>query len=184
MYKRQPFGYADAGVIETQVRLTGGLTSDTAKLTLHKILPLRDLDKSRWKITHTSSVEPGEGLAIHAIDNDPSTFWHTNWSSSQGKHPHDIQIDLSDTVTLVGFTQLPRQGQSNGRIRHYKFYAGMDADHWGAPVAEGTFANNNELQTVRFEASVKARFIKLVALDEWSNEYYTSLAELDVMAAK
>ena len=123
-------------------------------------------------------------LAIHALDNDPSTFWHTNWSSSQEKHPHDIQVDLGETATLIGFTQLPRQGQSNGRIKHYKFYAGTDPAHWGDPVAQGTFANTNELQTVRFDAPVEARVIKLVALDEWSNEYYTSLAELDVMAAK
>ena len=180
----EPFDYTGAGLVEAQVRLEGGLTSDTAALKLHKIIPLRDLDRSAWNIIHTSSVEPGEGLARHALDNDPSTFWHTNWSSTQEKHPHDIQIDLGETVTLIGFTQLPRQGQSNGRIRQYKFYAGTDADHWGDPVAEGTFANNNELQTVRFDTPVEARFIKLVALDESSGQYYTTIAELDVMAAK
>ena len=111
-------------------------------------------------------------------------FWHTNWSSTREKHPHEIQIDLGETVTLIGFTQLPRQGQSNGRIRHYKFYAGTNADNWGDSVTQGTFANTNELQTVRFDAPIKARFIKLVALDEWSNQYYTTIAELDVMAAR
>ncbi|MCP4451115.1 MAG: DUF4981 domain-containing protein [Planctomycetes bacterium] len=179
-----PFEYAQAGVIETQVRLTSGLTSDTAKLTLHKIVPLRDLDRSTWKISHTSSVEPGEGLAIHAIDNNPSTFWHTNWSSTQDKHPHHIQIDLGETVTLIGFTQLPRQGQSNGRIKKYRFYAGTSTEDLGHPVAKGTFANTHELQSIRLDAPVKARFIKLVALDEWSGQYYTTVAELDVMAAK
>ncbi len=179
-----PFDYAKAGLIEAQIRLAGGLTSDTAALKLHKIVPLRDLDRSKWRIIHTSSVEPGEGLAKHALDDDSSTFWHTNWSSTKEKHPHDIQIDLGETVMLIGFTQLPRQGQSNGRIRHYKFYAGTDVDNWGDPVAEGAFAGSNELQTIRFDNLVKARFIKLVALDEWSREYYTTIAELDVMAAK
>jgi len=179
-----PFDYARAGVIEAQVRLAGGLSSDTGALRLRKIVPLRDLDRSLWKIIHTSSVEPGEGLAKHALDNNPTTFWHTNWSSTQEKHPHDIQIDLGETVTLIGFTQLPRQGQSNGRIRRYRFYAGKDANNWGDPVAQGRFANTNQLQTVRLDAPVQARFIKLVALDEWSNEYYTTIAELDVMAAK
>ncbi len=178
------FNYAEAGLVEAQVRLAGGLTSDTATLQLHKIIPLRDLDRSKWKIIHTSSVEPGEGLAKHVLDNDPSTFWHTNWSSTQEKHPHDIQIDLGETVTLIGFTQLPRQGQSNGRIRHYKFYVGTDSENWGDPVAEGAFAGSNELQTIRFDSPVKACFVKLVALDEWAREYYTTIAELDVMAAK
>jgi beta-galactosidase len=178
------FDYAEAGVIEAQVRLTGGLTSDTAQLTLHKIIPLRDLDRSKWTITHTSSIEPGEGLAIHAIDNDSSTFWHTNWSSTQDKHPHDIQIDLGETVTLVGFTQLPRQDQSNGRIKNYRFCASTDSGNWGDPVAQGVFANTSELQSIRLDAPVQARFIKLVALNEWGNSYYTTVAELDVMAAK
>jgi hypothetical protein len=166
------------------VRLAGGLNSDTGTVRLHKIVPLRDLERATWKIIHTSSVEPGEGLAKHALDSNPSTFWHTNWSSTQEKHPHDIQIDLGETVTLIGFTQLPRQGQSNGRIRHYRFYASANAQNLGDPVAQGSFANSNELQTVRLDAPVQARFIKLVALDEWSNEYYTTIAELDVMAAK
>ena len=87
-------------------------------------------------------------------------------------------------MTLVGFTQLPRQGQSNGRIRRYRFYAAPTSDAWGDPVIQGTFPNSHELQTVRFDAPVAARFIKLVALDEWSNQYYTTIAELDVMAAK
>ena len=178
------FEYADAGIIEAQVRVTGGLASDTAKLTLRKIIPLRDLDKSQWKIIHTSSVEPGEGLAVHATDNDPTTFWHTNWSSSREKHPHEIQIDLGETVTLVGFTQLPRQGQSNGRIRRYEFYVSTTQDAWGDPVSRGTFPNTHELQTVRYDSPVTARFIRLVALDEWANQYYTTIAELDVMAAK
>jgi beta-galactosidase len=179
-----PFDYAKAGAIEAQVRLAGGLNSDTGTVRLHKIVPLRDLERATWKIIHTSSVEPGEGLAKHALDSNPSTFWHTNWSSTQEKHPHDIQIDLGETVTLIGFTQLPRQGQSNGRIRHYRFYASANAQNLGDPVAQGSFANSNELQTVRLDAPVQARFIKLVALDEWSNEYYTTIAELDVMAAK
>jgi len=129
-------------------------------------------------------VQRAKGLAAHVLDSDPTTFWHTNWSSTQEKHPHDIQIDLGETVTLIGFAQLPRQGQSNGRIRHYEFYAAADAHTWGDPVAQGAFAGSNELQTIRLDAPVKARFVKLVALDEWSGQYYTTIAELDVMAAK
>jgi hypothetical protein len=55
--------------------------------------------------------------------------------------------------------------------------------NWGDPVAQGTFTNTNERQTIDLDAPVKARFIKLVALDGWSSQYYTTIAELDIMAA-
>ena len=51
------------------------------------------LDKSNWALIYADSQE-NDRLAIHAFDNDPSTFWHTKWRSSKPVHPHEIQIDL------------------------------------------------------------------------------------------
>lgn len=135
-------------------------------------------------MTHVDSAEPGEGNARHAIDNNPGSFWHTNWSSTQKKHPHEIQIDLNKTVELLGFAQLPRQDGNHGRIGRYEFYVSSDGKQWGSPVSKGRFPNNGQLQTIKFEEPVTGRYLRLVALDEWSGEYYTTVAELDVMAAR
>jgi len=51
-------------------------------------------------------------------------------------------------------------------------------------VSKGRFPNSSGLQTVKFEKPVTGRYIRLVALNEWSRQYYTTIAELDVMAAK
>jgi hypothetical protein len=131
------------------------------------------------------SFEPGEGEFRHAIDDDPATFWHTAWSSSQPSHPHEIQIDLGKSLQLVGFTQLPRQGgNANGRIRGYEFYVSADGRQWEPVVKDGRFPNNDQLQEVRFEKPATGRYIRLVALSEWSRQPYTTIAELDVLAAK
>jgi beta-galactosidase len=180
----QPFEHSAEGTLEARVTLDKGLVSDTARATFEKIVPLRNLDKSAWKIVRVDSVEPGEGEALHAIDNDPETFWHTNWSTTQEKLPHEIQIDLGQAVAMLGFTQLPRQGMANGRIRAYEFYVSSDGKQWGPAVSEGRFPNSDQLQTVRFEKPVTGRYIRLVALGDWSGQNYTTIAELDVMAVK
>lgn len=180
----EPFEYTEQGTLEARVALDEDLTSDMARVEFDEIVPLQELDKSTWKVAHVDSVEPGEGEAQHAIDNEQGSFWHTNWSSTQKKHPHEIQIDLNKTVELLGFTQLPRQDGNHGRIGSYEFYVSNDDQQWGSPVSKGRFPNNGQLQTVTFEKPVTGRYIRLVALDEWSGEYYTTVAELDVMAAK
>jgi beta-galactosidase len=179
-----PFECVEKGVVEARVHLNAGLLSDTARVELEKIVPLQELDKSTWKIVYVDSVEPGEGDARRAIDNDPATFWHTNWSSTQERPPHEIQIDLGRTVKLLGFAELPRQDMSHGRIREYRFYVSPDGKDWGSSVREGRFPNSDSLQTVRWDEPVTGRYIRLVALSEWSGEYYTTVAELDVLAAK
>jgi beta-galactosidase len=151
---------------------------------MDEITPMQELDKSAWKVIHVDSVEPGEGEVRHAIDDDPATFWHTNWSWTREKHPHEIQIDLGQTLGMLGFTQLPRQDQANGRVRRYEFYVSGDGTDWGEPVVKGEFPNSDQLQTVTFAQPVKGRYIRLVALNEWGRQYYTTIAELDVMAAK
>ncbi len=179
-----PFEYAGEATLLARVRMGQDLVSDLGQAEFEKIVPLKVLDKSNWKITHVDSVEAGEGKAINAIDGNPATFWHTNWSGSQDKHPHEIQIDLGQSVELLGFSQLPRQDNDHGWIRQYEFYVSSDGQQWADPVAKGQFPRSSELQTVRLSEPVTGRFVRLVAMDEWGRSYYTTMAEFDVMAAK
>jgi beta-galactosidase len=180
----QPFEQIKEGTIEARVNLDKGLVSDVARVQLEKVIPLQVLNKSAWKVIYVDSVEPGEGEARHAIDNNPETFWHTAWSAAQPRHPHEIQIDLGKSLDILGFTQLPRQGNSNGRIRGYEFYVSRDGKQWESVVTDGRFPNSDQLQTVRFEKPVTGRYVRLVALSEWRRQNFTSVAEFDIMAAK
>lgn len=106
------------------------------------------LAKSAWRLLYTDSENP-DGPATNAFDNNPATHWHTMWWSSRPPHPHEIQIDLGARYTLSGFTYLPRQDGSNGRIGNYRFYVSSDGSDW-VQVATGTFPDNGNLQTVTF----------------------------------
>ena len=141
------------------------------------------ISKAMWTVIHCDSAEPGEGPARKAIDDNPTSYWHTEWSARQPRHPHEIQIDLGEELKLTGFTYLPRQDMQNGRIARYSFYASRDGKRWGKPITEGTWGNSSAEVAVRFDRTHEARFIRLVALSEVTGAFYTSLAELGVLTA-
>jgi len=62
---------------------------------------------------------------VLAIDGNPGTFWHTQWSGAQPGHPHHLAIDLGEGVEMAGFTYLPRQDgrHEKGVIGAYEVYA-------------------------------------------------------------
>jgi hypothetical protein len=130
------------------------------------------------------SQESDEYGAAKAIDGDPDTFWHTAWSAAAPGFPHSLELVLPGSKMLAGFTALPRQdGNQNGWIKDFEFYASSDGVNWGAPVAKGVFSNNEKLKTIKFAAPVSARFVKLVALGGYADGPWASLAEFDLVFA-
>jgi len=146
---------------------------------------LYDVCKAKWKIHKVDSENPssGEG-ADKAIDDDPKTLWHSQWQGGQPPLPHDIQIDLGETLTLKGFTYTPRQGPITGTINEYAFYVSSDGNNWGEPKSKGIFGNikNNPVeQRVMFDKPAAGRYIRLVALSEFEGKPFTSAAEIGVI---
>ena len=129
------------------------------------------------------SEETGEedGKAANAVDGDANTFWHTKWGDDSPACPHEIVISLDHACKIDRFTYLPRQdGNENGNIKDYEFYVSTDGKDFGKPVSQGTFENNAERKTVKFDA-VTCAFIKLKAVSEVNGEAWTSAAEIGVV---
>ena len=133
-----------------------------------------------WKAT-ASSFEAGEGDPMHAIDNDPTTFWHSKWSNPAAKPPHILTLDLGKEQTFGGVVLTPRGDSANGRIREYEIDASDDGRTWGTSVAKGRLANRGEPQTIRFEGKRTARYLRLVVQSDWSNGGWATLAEIDLV---
>ena len=49
-----------------------------------------------------------DGRVVNAIDGDPGTIWHTDWSDVNKPYPHDIIIDLRANSNITGLEYLPR----------------------------------------------------------------------------
>ena len=134
------------------------------------------------RVIDTDSEDTANGnVAANAIDGNPDTIWHTQWTPVNDPMPHHLTIDLGRAVTLNGITYLPRQDGSNGRIADCEIYCSNDPNAWTAPAAKVKWRNTDQLQTVNFNQPVKARYLKIVARSEVNRNPYASIAELDVL---
>jgi len=69
----------------------------------------------------------------------------------------------------------------NGRLRDYEIYLSSDPENWGQPAFKGQFpANARRPQTLKLDAPVNARYLKIVALSEVSNQAFASIAEINI----
>ena len=134
------------------------------------------------QIAFASSQEPDEGDASYLVDGDPSTIWHTMYSITLAKYPHWVDFDAGKQKIIKGFTYLARQdGSLNGCIKDYEIYVSNDNKTWGEPVAKGSFEKTAKLQKVMFGKPVKARYVRLRALNEQSGQDYASGAEFTLV---
>ena len=134
------------------------------------------------QIAFASSQEPDEGDAAYLVDGDPSTIWHTMYSITLAKYPHWVDFDAGKQKVIKGFTYLARQdGSLNGCIKDYEIYVSNDNKAWGEPVAKGSFEKTAKLQKVMFGKPVKARYVRLRALNEQSGQDYASGAEFTLV---
>lgn len=134
------------------------------------------------QIAFASSQEPDEGDASYLVDGDPSTIWHTMYSITLAKYPHWVDFDAGKQKVIKGFTYLARQdGSLKGCIKDYEIYVSNDNKNWGEPVAKGSFEKTAKLQKVMFGKPVKARYVRLRALNEQSGQDYASGAEFTLV---
>lgn len=177
-----PFAFT-GGTLKASVFADGRLPGAESTAVFEKIEPTLEISRANWKAT-ADSEEPSEGPPANAIDVDDSTYWHTNWQTNPTRHPHEIAVDMGETLEIIGFTYLPRQDSENGRIGRYEFYVSADGKDWGSAVVSGAFPNAADRQVVRFAKPQACRYIRLVALSDLSRQAFTTVADLNVLATK
>jgi F5/8 type C domain len=123
-----------------------------------------------------------DGHATNAVDGNPATMWHTQWTDEAPPCPHEIIIEMTPPSTIKGFTYLPRQDEEvNGTIKEYEFYISDDDKDFGQPVKKGTMPDEGKGKaTVTFEPK-KGRYIKLRAMSEINGGAWASAAEIGVI---
>jgi alpha-L-fucosidase len=143
-----------------------------------------DVCPEKWSI-HSKDSFHEAFPAENAIDGNPNTMWHTDWGPGKTAHPHKLEINLGEELILKGFTYTPRTDNNLiGVITKYNFYFSEDGLVWKKIIANGEFSNirNNPVkQEVRFNRSVKTRFIGIEALGSVDNKAYTSVNEIGVI---
>lgn len=124
-----------------------------------------------------SSYQPGYEPA-NAIDGNPDTMWHTEWSPIRAYPPQSITLNLGGTYNVSGLLYLPRQdGNPNGIITSYEVLTSTDGTTF-TQAASGSWAQDQTLKQATFPAQ-QAHYVRLVAL-QGANQY-VSAAEINVI---
>jgi len=140
------------------------------------------LPKSSWRLLYVDSEERNNpGLATMAFDDDPSTIWHTRWSTSPTSYPHEFHVDMGARYSVHKFIYLPRQDGVNGRIKGYELYISDDYENYGDPVASGEWENSAGPKTVTLTQTKSGQYWKLLALSEVNGGIWASAAEFSVV---
>ena len=164
----------------------GGESQTHRQITITDLIPpqwLKATGQANLSIAYVDSEETSadNNSAGNAIDNNPNTIWHTEWSASSPLPPHEIQLDLGRQYQISKVNYLPRPDNSNGRIARYELYISSNVTDWGSSVAQGTFTNTESLQEISFTETT-GRYVRFVALSEVNNNPWSSAAEIDVYA--
>lgn len=134
-----------------------------------------DISRKDWKI-----IGINDGNASKILDGNTTTVWHQNGDK---KMPIDLVIDLGNKYNVTGFKYLPDQNKwSSGIITNYQFYVSEDNVEWKL-VSEGEFSNikNNPVWQIKTFSPVNARYIKLQALKNTSNDNVAGYAEMNMI---
>ncbi|MEU3424050.1 discoidin domain-containing protein [Streptomyces gardneri] len=139
-----------------------------------------DLPRTGWTATASDEETVREnGRAANVLDGDPATIWHSRWSGTPTPLPHSITIDMHRRAAVSALVYQPRRDVANGRAGAYTITVSTDGTHFGAPVATGTWRDDDTVKTATFTRAAKARYVRLTVTREAGNRGpWTSAAEI------
>jgi alpha-L-fucosidase len=143
------------------------------------------LAKGKWKVVNCDSQQRGEGDASKAIDDDPSTFWHSRYRDIVEPMPHHLTVDMGETAAIRGFAYTPRQDQWDGGIvLRARLEVGSDGANWAIAVDDVNFdniINSRQRQVVTLPKATTARYFRFTALRTVNDNNLASAAEISVL---
>jgi hypothetical protein len=152
--------------------------------TIEKIFE-REVRRTAWKVLEVSSEEPGEGNVAHVFDNDPKTYWHSDWRNVHPDYPHYFVLDFGEETTIAGVKLLPRNDTQNGLIGKCIIEVSADAKTW-EKVFEGDTGwsmTNTALKTINFNKSHAVRYVRFTATaPAIKSHIWATLSEFSVIA--
>jgi arylsulfatase A-like enzyme len=140
------------------------------------------LPNKGWRVVRFSSENTAnKKFAANAIDGDPETLWHSQFTGGAAKPPHELVIDLGAEHRIRGFVYLGRQDSGwNGAVKDIEFSISTNAESFGSPAAKASLAKTKEPQKIDCPETT-GRYVLLRALSEQSGGDLASVAELGVI---
>ncbi|MER7952434.1 discoidin domain-containing protein [Streptomyces sp. NPDC096079] len=139
-----------------------------------------DLPRTGWTATASDEETVKEnGRAANVLDGDAATLWHSRYAGTPLPLPHSITIDTHRTQAVSALVYQPRKIGVNGRAGAYTVTTSTDGTTFGAPVATGTWRDDDTVKTATFTRTANARYIRLtVTREAGARGPWTSAAEI------
>lgn len=126
-----------------------------------------ELPVTGWTATASDEETAAENnRAGNVLDGDATTLWHSKWSGTPTALPHSITLDMHADQRISALSYTPRVSGANGRIGAYSIAASLDGVTFGAPLATGTWKDDDTVKSATFTAPTTARFVRLTATTE------------------
>ncbi len=146
-------------------------------------IPLIDDNRSpikpvKYRITNFSSDEKfaEDGGIGNLNDNDPGTYWHSQWGVTQARPPHVFQLSFTQKQKIRGIAVQQRHGLSRA-VKEIELYTGTAKNQL---QLSGRFrvACKNGLQLIPLPKPIAAKYASIVVTSSWDGEPFASIGEL------
>lgn len=145
------------------------LAGTGCKIGVSNVLTIPTYFRTKQKLIAVADSFQNGNKPSNAVDGNPNTFWHSEFSPTLVPLPHNIVVDLNSLYLVSGLTYQPRQdGSANGNIGNYSIQLSLNGQNWDAPCATGAFADDSSSKTLTF-TSQSARYVRLNAMTEAGN---------------
>jgi hypothetical protein len=134
------------------------------------------LDNTYWTMKASSEETNGyePGYAQLAFDNDPATWWHSQYAGEIRNYPHWIQVDTQQETLADGiFLHLRRY-----EPKRIKIEVSSDNRNW---IIAGNYVMcKKEKQRFDFQETLSFRHFRVTFLDGYKQIPYLSVIELSL----
>ncbi len=110
-----------------------------------------NLPRQGWSATASNSetTKSYDTSPRCVIDDDPVSWWHSQWVDNIPQHPHSVTLDMKDEKIISAIRYLPAViVNNNGMIGEYELHVSNDGQNWGKPVGEGFMVNQTRVDHV------------------------------------
>ena len=149
-------------------------TAEISRVGLYYCPELDGTASATKEYISSSSWSTDGGTGKRLFDNDIRSIW-----KSVDMQP--LVVNMGQELTISGFTYVPAETVgAEGVVTKYRVYVSSDATVWTQIGGDREFENirNNPIaQNIRFEASVKARYIKFEPTETTDNNGIFTVAE-------
>ena len=138
-----------------------------------------EYDKTTWGIIASSSEETAaeNGMAANILDNDPTTYWHSRWSSNAASYPHFLTVDMKQSLPAKGFTLSQRSGQR--KVKEIELLISSDNSSWES-LGNHQLKDFAGQQVINLSTPKTLRYFKIVMNSAHDGQQFAALAEAGV----